>query len=210
MAEADAGMTMGKKDLTLEEVGENLNASVNDSDSEEEDESENNKSIEKERMKTDKDSDKEEEDEGGRVKEKRKRKDDADGTLLPSTADRILEELQNANKEKSSMQEYVRSCVESIKEDVRRVEKKAEEIDTVRNELKDVRIDVRGIATRVDKLENGEGNVVEEVRKHLIAMEREESKDRDMINNILEEIADKEKCALVVGFLITSQRILSG
>ena len=32
---------------------------------------------------------------------------------------------------------------------------------------------MKKMGTRVDKLENVEGNVVEEVKKHLIAMEKE-------------------------------------
>ena len=63
--------------------------------------------------------------------------DDKDGEIiLKSTGTKILEGLEKASQERNSHQVYVKSCVDDLKEDIKRVESKAEDLNVVQEDIK--------------------------------------------------------------------------
>ena len=62
------------------------------------------------------------------------------------------------------------------------------------------------ITKRVLLLENYKGNVVEEMKKHFTRIQEEEAQKKNLKEKILAEIAEEEKCCLVIGFPFTSMK----
>ena len=93
-----------------------------------------------------------------------------------------------------------------MKEDIKRVESKTEELNVLQEDLKQMKEGMEDIRNRVNRLENVEKNVVEEMKKHMERLQEEENRKNKMKMKILEEIAEEEKCCLVIGFPIVTTR----
>ena len=58
----------------------------------------------------------------------------------------------------------------------------------------------------VTNLENSERNMVEEMKKHFIKVQEDETKMKNLKEMILAEIAKEEKCCLIIGFPFSSTK----
>ena len=62
------------------------------------------------------------------------------------------------------------------------------------------------ITKRELNLEKGENNVVEEMKKHFAKVQEDEANKKNLKEKILAEIAEEEKCCLVIGYPFTSMK----
>ena len=132
-------------------------------------------------------------------------KKDSEEVNAKNTADIIFKELEKATKECREREDYAKSCVEGIREDIQRVAKKTEEINTLHEDMRMIKDGMKEIGVRVDHLENMEKSVVEEVKKHLQKIEKDELDKRNLKSQILEKIGEEEKCCLIIGFPIVTE-----
>ena len=81
---------------------------------------------------------------------------------------------------------------------MKRVENKTEELNTLQEDMKSMKGGMEDITKIVLHLENFEGNVVEEIKKHLARIQEEEAQKRILKEKMLADIAEEEKCCIVI------------
>ena len=125
----------------------------------------------------------------------------------------ILRKFDEASKERNAISSAVEVSIKELREDVKKVEKKAEIVEAMQGDLKKVQEGMALMDKRVSELENSGKNVLEEMKKQMEKIREDEARTRNLKEKLLADISEEEKCCLVIGFSITSterERIVDG
>ena len=79
-------------------------------------------------------------------------------------------------------------------------------VSAMQEDIKNVKEGMVDITKRVTNLKNSERNMVDEMKKHFTKVQEDETKKKNLKENILADIAEEEKCCQIIGFPFSSTK----